>query len=97
MIRQNRRSIKLRLVILIAIYVALIPFSVVWYNTLANIDCNMTQPLSSNSVKVGSSEEKNQSCGQQLGFHWIKFYGINGAIYGASLIAFVVNMKKNKG
>ncbi|MFZ1076540.1 MAG: hypothetical protein WAN47_03815 [Nitrosotalea sp.] len=96
MIRQNKRSIKLRMIILIAIYAALIPFSLAWYNTLANIDCNLTQPLSSHSVKMGSSEEKTQNCGQQLGFHWIKFYGINGAIYGASLIAFVVNMKKNK-
>ncbi|MGB6463592.1 MAG: hypothetical protein WBF38_05155 [Nitrosotalea sp.] len=96
MIRQNRRSIKLRLIILIVIYAALIPFSLVWYNTLTNINCNITQPLSSSSVKVGSSEEKTQSCGQQLDFHWIKFYGINGVIYGASLIAFVVNMRKNK-
>ncbi|NHI03145.1 hypothetical protein DYY67_0266 [Candidatus Nitrosotalea sp. TS] len=97
MIRQNKRSIKLRLVILVAIYAALIPFSLVWYSTLTHIDCNITKPLSSNSVKIGSSEERAQSCGQQLSFHWIKFYGINGAIYAASLVAFVVNMKKNKG
>lgn len=96
MIRQNKRSIKLRLIILIAIYAALIPFSLAWYNTLVSIDCNLTQPLSSNSVKVGSSEERTQNCGQQLSFHWIKFYGINGVIYGASLIAFVANMRKNK-
>lgn len=97
MIRQNKRSIKLKLIILVVIYAALIPFSLVWYNTLTHIDCNITQPLSSNSVKIGSSEERAQSCGQQLSFHWIKFYGINGAIYVASLVAFVVNMKKNKG
>lgn len=96
MIRQNKHSIKLRLVILVAIYAAMIPFSLAWYNTLTHIDCNITQPLSSNSVKIGSSEERAKSCGQQLGFHWIKFYGINGAIYVASLVAFVVNTRKNR-
>ncbi|MGI0087641.1 MAG: hypothetical protein ACREBI_06735 [Nitrosotalea sp.] len=96
MIRQDKHSIKIRLVILIAICAALTPFSLVWYNTLANIECSITQPLSSNSVKMRSSEERPQSCGQQLGFHWIKFYGINGAIYGASLIAFVISVRKNK-
>ncbi|MGH2611859.1 MAG: hypothetical protein ACRDFB_02280 [Rhabdochlamydiaceae bacterium] len=96
MIRRDKHSIKLRLIILIVICAALTPFSLVWYNTLTKIDCNTTQPLSSSTVKIRSSEERTQSCGQQLGFHWIKFYGINGAIYGVSLIAFVISMKKNK-
>ncbi len=72
---------------------ALIPFSLVWYNTLANIDCNLAEPRS-NPVKIGSSEERTKSCSEQLDFHWIKFFGINGAIYGASLITIIVNMRK---
>ncbi len=93
MIRQNKRSIKLRLIILIAVCMALVPFSLVWYNTLTNIDCNLAGSLS-NPVKIGSSEERTKSCSEQLGFHWIKFFGINGAIYGASLIAIIANIRK---
>ena len=95
MIRQNRRAMKSKMIVLIVIYVAMIAFSLVWYNTLTAMNCNIAKPLTSNPVNVGSSEEKAQNCSEQLNFHWIKFYGINGIIYGAPLLVFVVNARKS--
>ncbi len=94
MIRQNRNSIKLKLVIFLVIYAALAIFSFSWYNTLTSINCDLTKPLPSNPVKTGSSEDATQNCSQDLHFHWIKFYGINGLIYGAPLLVLVINAKK---
>ncbi|MGI0047174.1 MAG: hypothetical protein ACREBB_08310 [Nitrosotalea sp.] len=95
MIRQNKHSIKSKMIVLIVIYVALIAFSLVWYNTLTGMNCNIAKTLTSNPVNAGSSEDKTQNCSEQLNFHWIKFYGINGIIYGASLLVFVVNVRKS--
>jgi hypothetical protein len=94
MIRQKKSFVNTKMVVFIAIYAALIVFSLAWYNTLTNMNCDLTQPISSNSVKTGSSQDTAQNCSEQLHFHWLKFYGINGLIYGASLFVFVANMKK---
>ncbi len=94
MIGQNRNSIKLKMAVFIAIYVALAVFSFSWYNTLTSINCDLTKPLPSNPVKTGSSEDTSQNCSQELHFHWIKFYGINGLIYGATILVLVMNAKK---
>lgn len=95
MIRQNRRSIKLKMVVLIVMYVAMTAFSLAWYHTLAGVNCNIAKPLTSNPVNMDSSGEKVQNCSEQLHFHWIKFYGINGIIYGSSLLVFI-NVRKNR-
>ncbi|HKU33138.1 MAG TPA: hypothetical protein VJR22_04770 [Candidatus Nitrosotalea sp.] len=95
MIRQNKNFVNLKMVVFIAIYASLIAFSLAWYHTLTNINCDLTQPISSNSVKADSSEGAAQNCSEQLHFHWIKFYGINGLIYGASLFAFVTSIRKS--
>lgn len=95
MIRQNKNFVNLKMVVFIAIYAALMTFSLAWYHTLTNINCDLTHPKPSNSVKTGSPEDVAQNCSEQLHFHWLKFYGINGLIYGASLFAFVANIKKS--
>ncbi len=95
MIRQTRNSIKMKMVALIAIYAALVAFSFSWYNTLTGINCDLTKPLPSNPVKTGSIDDSSQNCTQELHFHWIKFYGINGLIYGASIFVLVMNVKKS--
>jgi hypothetical protein len=74
---------------------AFIPFSLAWYNTLVNIDCNHTKLLESSNVKIESSTGNGQqNCSEQTNFHWIKFYGINGVIYGAQLVALIMTVKK---
>lgn len=91
----QRSSVNLKIIVLIAIYAGLVVFSLAWYHALTNINCDLTLPFSSGSVKTGSSQDTSQNCNEQLHFHWIKFYGINGLIYGASIVVFVVNMRKN--
>jgi len=94
MIRE-KKPIQTRVIVLIALYAALIPFSFAWYNTLINIDCNSAKPFESNNVKMGSSTDNKQpNCLEQTNFHWIKFYGINGMIYGAQLVALIMTVKK---
>ncbi|SRR5579885_3645402 len=93
-IRQNKKSNNVKLVIFIVIYAALVVFSLAWYNALTSIDCDITHTLPSNPVRVGSSQDVSHSCSDELNFHWIKFYGINGLIYGASLFIFVANARK---
>lgn len=92
MIRQ-KNSINLKIVVFIAIYAALIAFSLAWYNALTAIDCSVTGTLA-NTAKTNSLENAAHNCSEQLHFHWIKFYGINGLIYGASLLVFVVNTRR---
>ena len=82
------------MMIFIVIYAALSVFSLAWYNALTNINCDITSTLPPNPVRTGSSEDAAHSCSEQLHFHWIKFYGINGLIYGASLLVIAVNVKK---
>lgn len=94
MIRE-KKHIQTKIIVLIALYAIFIPFSIAWYNMLTNIDCNNTKPFESNNVNTDSStNNKQQNCLEQTHFHWIKFYGINGMIYGAQLIALIMTMKK---
>lgn len=94
MIRE-KKPIRTRVIVLIALYAVLIPFSFAWYNTLINTDCNNTKPFESNNVKIDSSATNTQqNCLEQTTFHWIKFYGINGMIYGAQLVALIMTVKK---
>lgn len=94
MIRE-KKPMRTRVIILVALYAALIPFSLAWYNTLIKIDCDNAKPFESNNVKIGSSTDSTQSnCLEQTNSHWIKFYGINGMIYGAQLLALMMTVKK---
>ncbi|MGI0073628.1 MAG: hypothetical protein ACREA3_07435 [Nitrosotalea sp.] len=93
MIREKKS--KTRVIVLIVLYVAFIPFSLAWYNTLVNIDCNHTKSFESGNVKIGpSTDNVQQNCSEQANFHWIKLYGINGVIYGAQLVALIMTVKK---
>ncbi len=92
MIREDRKS-KTRFIIFIVLYAVFIPFSIAWYNTIASIDCRV-QGFGSDQIKIGSSVDNQQNCIQQTNFHWIKFYGINGAIYGAQLVGLIMTIKR---
>ncbi|MDE1763558.1 MAG: hypothetical protein KGH88_04850 [Thaumarchaeota archaeon] len=95
MIRQSNNPFKIKMLFFIAIYASLAVFSLAWYHVLTNITCDLTKPLSSNKVRTDSSASPAQDCSEQLHFHWIKFYGINGLIYGASIFVLVANVRKN--
>ncbi len=96
MIRQSKHPIKLKAIVLVIMYVGLIVFSLLWYDALTGMNCSVSKPMTSYPVNMSSSEAKIQNCNEQLHFHWIKFYGINGIIYGASLLVIVVNARKGK-
>ena len=94
MIKQ-KKPLPTKIIILIALYAAFIPFSFSWYNTLATMDCKHTGTFQSNNVKIDSSTyATQQNCLQQTNSHWIKFYGINGMIYGSQLVALIMSFKK---
>ncbi|MDE1829810.1 MAG: hypothetical protein KGI25_05765 [Thaumarchaeota archaeon] len=93
MIRQSKNPINLKMIIFICIYAAMIAFSLAWYNALTGIDCTLTN-TKSDLVKVNSSGDGTHNCNEQLHFHWIKFYGINGLSYGASAFVLVANARK---
>ena len=94
MIRQNKKSTRTRVIILLVLYAVLVPFSTAWYGTIISIDCNVKHSESS-LVKTGSSSDgKQQNCLEQKNFHWIKFYGINGTIYGTQLAALIMTVKR---
>ena len=93
MIKQNKSSINPRMVVFICIFAAMIAFSLAWYNALTGIDCNLSKTLQSSPTNASSGDGAHD-CNEQLNFHWIKFYGINGLIYGASAFAFVANARK---
>ena len=95
MIRQNNNQLKITTLVFIAIYASLAMFSLAWYHVLTNINCDLTKPLSSNKVRTDYSASPAQDCSEQLHFHWMKFYGINGLIYGASIFVLVANVRKN--
>ena len=93
MIRE-KKSVRTRFFILIGLYAVLIPFSLAWYNMLINIDCGPTKVFESANVKIGSFMSNKQYCLEQINFHWMKFYGINGVIYSVQLAALIMTMKK---
>lgn len=93
---QNKKSNKLKVIILIAMISVFIPFTVVWYDSLTNFDCKESKSHESNHVKIGSIEDKQQNCYQETNFHWAMFYGINGMIYSSPLLALILKARNNK-
>jgi len=92
---REKKPMRTKAIILIALYVVLVPFSLAWYNTLVNIDCNRIKPFESNNVNMDSStDNKQQNCLEQTHFHWIKFYGINVILYGTQLVALIMTVKR---
>lgn len=97
MIRQNENSRNLKMIIFVTICIMMIAFSLAWYHALAGIDCALARSSHSNNVGLNSSGDKAHNCNEQLYFHWIKFFGINGVIYGAAVFVFVTRARKNNG
>ena len=95
MIRQDKRPLDLKVAVLVAVYAGLAVFSFVWYDTLVRHYCDGPSVLEKHSASL-PSDGSVQSCIEQLHLHWIKFYGINVAIYGtgAYLIASSWKIKK---
>ncbi|VVC05222.1 Uncharacterised protein [uncultured archaeon] len=91
---KEKKSVRTRSFILIGLYAVLIPFSLAWYNTLIGIDCNHTKTFESVNVKIDSYTGNKQNCLEQTDFHWVKFYGINGVLYSAQLVALIMTVKK---
>ena len=95
MTEQEKRSKKLKLIILIALPAVFIPVSYAWYDTLYNINCKQSMSSASNDIVVHETLDKKNNCLQQTSFHWIAFYGINGMIYGIPLVAVVAKARRS--
>ncbi len=93
---QNKKSNKLKVIVLIAMISVFIPFTVYWHDLLIDFNCNKLNSHESNYVKIGSIEDKLQNCYQEINFHWAMFYGINGMIYSSPLLALILKARNNK-
>jgi hypothetical protein len=84
---QTKKSPQVKMLILMALVVSFIPFSYLWYDQLTNFKCQES------SITNYSHLDGNQDCTQKTDMHWILFYGINGMIYGVSLLIVVLKSK----
>ena len=91
----EKKDIRRKIIILIALYAVLIPYSFAWYNALTNMECNNIKPFESNNVNLESStNNKQQNCLEHTNFHFIKFFFINVLIYCTQLFSLIMTVKK---
>lgn len=87
----NTKSIKIRVVILVAMTISFLPVSYLWYGTLTSLDCNS----SIQSHVVADLNGKQDSCVSKTSSHWAIFYGFNAVIYGVPLVTLILKPKRN--
>lgn len=92
---QNKKSNKLKVIILISMIFVFIPFTIAWYDSLTNFDCTESKSHELSHIKIGSIEDKQQNCYQETDLHWAMFYGINGMIYSSPLLVLVLKVRNN--
>lgn len=87
---EQRKSIKVKAVILVVLSIAFVPVSYMWYGMLYNLDCAQTMP-GAGHVAV---DAKNKGC-EKTGTHWAVFYGLNAMIYAVPMLAILHLRKKS--
>ena|SRR2546425_9449577 len=90
---KDKRTIRLKPILLIALSAVFIPVSYVWYDALSNFTCKESISTT-NYTNVNPTLDKRNNCPLETNFHWIAFYGINGLIYGMPLIVLVQRAKR---
>ena len=88
----NKKSVKVKTMILIALVILFMPFSYLWYETLSNLEC--TQISSQTNVHGADLKDKQSNCMQQASFHWLIFYALNGITYGIPFTTLVLKAKR---
>lgn len=94
MIRQNKNRFNRKVLVFVAVYAVLVVFSVAWYTALANMRCELNHSNASGHVSDGINGDSAHNCSEQLYFHWVKFLGIDGLLYGAPLTLIFVKTRK---
>ncbi|NHH96701.1 hypothetical protein DYY66_2034 [Candidatus Nitrosotalea sp. FS] len=85
----RRKSLKIRVIILIVLSVSFVPISYLWYDALSELDCKKSDQ---NYVIVNSSDVHN-TCISKTSSHWMIFYGVNAMIYGMPLVTLILNSR----
>jgi hypothetical protein len=85
---QTKKLPQVKMLILIVLVVAFIPFSCLWYSQLTSFKC-----IESSIAHIHETNP-TQNCTQQTGMHWAIFYGINGMIYGVPLMTVALSSKR---
>ncbi|MDE1817180.1 MAG: hypothetical protein KGH86_08435 [Thaumarchaeota archaeon] len=88
----NTKSIKIRVVILVAMTVSFLPVSYLWYGALTSLDCNG----SIQNHVVADLNYKQENCVSKTSSHWAIFYGFNAVIYGVPLVTLILKPKKDR-
>ncbi|MGI0018636.1 MAG: hypothetical protein ACREA1_07995 [Nitrosotalea sp.] len=76
--KQQKKSFKIKIAILLVLSVSFMPVSYLWFNTLSDLDCKQSDQ---NHVMMDLND-KQHTCVYKTGLHWAVFYGINALIYG---------------
>src|SRR2546425_12498150 len=92
---KDKRSIRLKPILLIALSAVFIPVSYAWYDTLNNFNCKESTSTT-NYANTNPTLDKRNNCPQETNFLWIAFYGINGIIYGMPVIVLVRRTKRKR-
>ncbi|MDE1814568.1 MAG: hypothetical protein KGI05_07895 [Thaumarchaeota archaeon] len=88
----NTKSIKIRILVLVALSVSFMPISYFWYDALTSLDCKE----SAQNHVVADLNYKQNDCVSKTGSHWAIFYGLNAVIYGVPLVTLLLKPKRNR-
>ena len=84
----QKKSLKIRTMILIALSVSFVPISYLWYDALSELDCKK-----SDQNLLADPSDVHNVCVSKAGSHWVIFYGINAMIYGMPLVTLILNSR----
>lgn len=88
----NKKSVKVKTMILIVMVISFVPFSYLWYDTLSHLGC--TKISSQTNVNEADLEDTPSNCISQTSSHWLMFYALNGIMYGVPFTTLVLKTKK---
>lgn len=93
---QGFRTVKGQIIVLIAICATFAPLTLSWYLTLDSLDCkNANVGSESVTVQPLRHSQKQYICYDNMQWHWVAFYGINGLIFGMPVLAVIKTADKN--
>jgi len=92
---QHTKSIKYKIIILVALSVAFVPVSYYWHEALSNFECKVSKSGEPSDIKFNAKEVQD-ACNQQITTHWILFLGVNCIAYGGPIIMILKVSRKSR-
>ena len=86
---EPRKSLKIRVIILIVLSGSFVPISYLWYGVLSELDCKKPDQ----NYMIVNSNDVHNICMPKTDSHWMIFYGVNTMIYGMPLVTLILNSR----